>query len=181
MRRCGNIPSSLLQAADGNYYGIAYEGGASGDGTIFKITPSGALTTLYSFCAQSGCTDGANPIAGLTQDTSGEFFGTTFAGGADGDGTIYSLSVGFGPFVATQTTLGKVGAVVRILGNDLTTATGVTFNGTPAAFTIVSATEIATKVPAGATSGIVAVTTPGGVLQTTKDFTVVPFTPDHTG
>ena len=60
-------------------------GGANGDaGTVFKITPSGTLTTLYSFCSQSGCTDGADPVAGLVQATNGDFYGTTVDGGANG-------------------------------------------------------------------------------------------------
>ena len=51
--------AALVQATDGNFYGTTYCGGANGsDGTVFKITPSGTLTTLYSFCSQSGCTDG---------------------------------------------------------------------------------------------------------------------------
>jgi len=50
-------------------YGTTNHGGAinSSYGTVFKITPGGALTTLYSFCSQSGCTDGADPGAGLVQ------------------------------------------------------------------------------------------------------------------
>ena len=46
-------------------------------GTVFKITPSGTLTTLYSFCSKSGCADGAYPHAGLVQATDGNFYGTT--------------------------------------------------------------------------------------------------------
>ena len=75
---------SLVQGVDGNLYGTTVSGGANGRGTVFKITPAGNLSTLYSFCAQSGCADGANPYAGLIQATDGNFYGTTFAGGANG-------------------------------------------------------------------------------------------------
>jgi uncharacterized repeat protein (TIGR03803 family) len=50
--------ASLVQGIDGNFYGTTESGGANGFGTVFKITPGGTLTTLYSFCAQTGCTDG---------------------------------------------------------------------------------------------------------------------------
>lgn len=72
----------------------------------------------------------------------------------------------------TQTTSGTVGAAVKILGTDLTGATSVTFNGTAATFTVVSASEITTTVPTGATTGLVEVTTPGGTLKSNKNFTV---------
>jgi len=81
------ILAGLVQATDGNLYGTAYEGGANcapdGCGTIFKITPSGTLTTLHSFCSQSNCTDGEYPEAGLIQATNGNFYGTTYEGGAN--------------------------------------------------------------------------------------------------
>jgi uncharacterized repeat protein (TIGR03803 family) len=53
---------ALVQATDGNLYGTTYGGGAKGGGTVFKITPGGAETTLYSFCSKSGCTDGSSPM-----------------------------------------------------------------------------------------------------------------------
>jgi len=48
----------VVQATDGNLYGTTTSGGANDGGTVFKITPSGTMTTLYSFCSQSGCADG---------------------------------------------------------------------------------------------------------------------------
>src|SRR6266853_4574794 len=65
----------LIQGTDGNLYGTASSGGAHSQGTVFKITPTGTLTTLYSFCAQSKCTDGSAPYAGLIQGRDGNFYG----------------------------------------------------------------------------------------------------------
>jgi uncharacterized repeat protein (TIGR03803 family) len=171
----GYDAADLVQATDGNFYGTTELGGAhcvpdGGCGTIFKITPGGVLTTLHSFDG----TDGGNPEFGLTQDTNGKFYGTTQDDGSDNGGTIYSLSVGLGPFVETQTSSGKVGAAVKILGTDLTGATSVTFNGTAATFTIVSKSEITTTVPTGATTGPVKVVTPGGTLTSNVNFRVTP-------
>src|ERR1039457_2249087 len=84
--------AALVQSNNGDLYGIASGGGANGQGTIFKITPTGTLTTLYSFCSQSGCTDGENPEASLVQAPDGDFYGTTYEGGANGQGTIFKIT-----------------------------------------------------------------------------------------
>jgi uncharacterized repeat protein (TIGR03803 family) len=165
----GSYPyARLVQGTDANFYGTTAEGGT--DGTVFKITPGGILTTLHRF----DFTDGAGPLGGLLQATNGDFYGTTPTGGAQGDGTVFSLSVGLGPFVETRPTSGKVGAAVKILGNNLTGATSVTFNGRLAVFTVVSSTEIKTSVPIGATTGKVKVTTPKGMLTSNVKFRVTP-------
>ena len=170
----GNFPfAGLVQGTDGNLYGTTSGGGAYASyGTVFQITPQGTLTTLYSFCAESGCADGAVPFGGLIQDTNGTFYGTTLADGAYGGGTVFSVSVGLRPFVETQTASGNVGAVVKILGTDLTGATSVTFNGTAADFDVVSSSLIAATVPAGATTGTVQVVTPSGTLASNVPFRV---------
>jgi uncharacterized repeat protein (TIGR03803 family) len=159
--------AGLVQDINGNFYGTLYYGGDHAEGTVFKITPSGTLTTLYSLCSQGGnsCTDGAHPQAGVVQATNGKFYGNTGYGGAYGFGTIYRLSVGLGPFVATQPTSGEVGKAVKILGTNLTGATSVTFNGTAATFTVVSKSLITTTVPLGATTGKVKVVTPTRTLN----------------
>ncbi len=171
--------AALVQATDGNFYGTtAYGGGGTscydGCGTVFEVTSGGTLTTPYSFCSQAGCADGEYPLAGLVQATNGNFYGMTSGGGGNGDGTVFSLSVGLGPFVETLPTSGKVGAAVKILGTDLTGATGVTFDGMAATFIVVSSTEITTTVPTGATSGTVLVTTPSGTLNSNVVFRVAP-------
>jgi uncharacterized repeat protein (TIGR03803 family) len=174
----GANPSPPLQATDGNFYGTGHRGGAYSEGTIYKLTPTGRLTTLYNFCAQSGCADGSIPT-GLLQDTNGKFYGSTYEGGSssnctDGCGTVYSFSVGLKPFVETQTTSGPVGATVKVLGTNLTGATGVAFNGTAAVFMVTSSSLITATVPAGATSGFVTVTIPSGTLQSNVEFRVRP-------
>ena len=90
----GSTPrGALALGSDGNFYGTTYYGGTSNEGTVFKITPSGVLTTLHSFHGR----DGRYPIGGLSQATNGAFYGTTTSGGSGGDGTIYRLSVALGP------------------------------------------------------------------------------------
>jgi uncharacterized repeat protein (TIGR03803 family) len=175
---CGdgqNFNAGLVQGTDGNFYGLATYGGA-GDGTIFRIEPrSGLFTLLYSFCSVRDCLDGGLPVAPLVQDTNGDFYGTTFEGGAATLGTIFVFSVGLGPFVETQPVIGRVGATTRILGKDLRGATSVSFNGTPATFTVSkSGTYISTTVPADATTGPVQVMTPSGTLTSNVNFQVLP-------
>lgn len=66
---------SLVQGTDGNLYGTTVAGGANGNGTVFKMTASGKLTTLYAFGSPAG------PYAGLVLGTDANFYGTTPAGG----------------------------------------------------------------------------------------------------
>jgi uncharacterized repeat protein (TIGR03803 family) len=81
----------LVQATNGDFYGTTTGGGSGscGCGTIFKITPSGTPTTLYSFL---NSTDGGYPYAGLVQATNGDFYGTAEDGGANGDGTVFQIT-----------------------------------------------------------------------------------------
>ena len=84
----GSLPQgSLLQAADGNFYGTTSSGGSGGQGTVFRITPTGELTVLHSFVT----TDGASPDAGLVQGADGNFYGTT-SGGGSGIGTVFQIT-----------------------------------------------------------------------------------------
>ncbi|MGA7573163.1 MAG: choice-of-anchor tandem repeat GloVer-containing protein [Terriglobales bacterium] len=174
-----NPLTSLIQANDGNLYGTTAFGGTnetscnSGCGTIFSITTAGKLTTLYNFCGLANCADGSQPEGGLVQATNGTFYGTTFSGGTVGLGTVFSLSVEeLKPFVKILPAWGTAGATAMILGDNLTGATKVTFNGAPAAFTVVSSTAIKATVPTGATTGTVAVDTPGGTLESNALFQV---------
>jgi len=80
---------ALIQGSDGNFYGTSNAGGASGFGGVFKLTPAGVETLLYSF---AGGTDGSNPMGSLVEGTDGNFYGTTNAGGTSGDGTVYKVT-----------------------------------------------------------------------------------------
>ncbi len=236
----GSLPQeALIQASDGNFYGTTSSGGNQGGcwtgecGTVFKVTPRGALTTLYAFCATSNCSDGVNPggplvqatdgnlygttsfggaygggtaysitlagtlttlhsflgivgqpyniAAGLLQGTRGNFYGATYWGGpyggpygSYGDGTIFTLSMGLGPFVTFVRASGKVGTDIEILGQGFTGTTSVTFNAVSASFAVKSDTFLTAEVPTGATTGYVTVTTPTGTLTSNKEFIVKP-------
>jgi uncharacterized repeat protein (TIGR03803 family) len=184
----GAVPwSGLVQGSDGNFYGTTNDGGTGTNcpglggtpcGTAFKISSTGEFTSLYSFCHRAGCTDGGVPLALLIQRTDGAFYGTTSEGAEtgcfDGCGTAFRLSVGLGPFVQANPVFGKDGFKISILGSNLNGATSVTFNGTPATFTVVSNSLIKATVPAGATTGTIEVTTPGGVLASNVAFQILP-------
>ncbi len=176
----GSQPAAgLVQGTDGHFYGTTETGRSTlFGGTVFKITAKGQLTTLHTFCT-TDCSDGSQPTAGLVQGTDGKFYGTTATGGtnncfsmANNCGTVYSMSVGLGPFVETRPSSGADGVKVVILGTNLTGATSVTFNGVAANFKVVSRSEITTNVPSGAATGTVQVTTPKGRLDSRVPFRV---------
>jgi len=135
---------SLVQGADGNFYGTTDEGGALDDGTIFKMTAGGTPTTLYSFSGG----DGSGPYGGLIQATDGNFYGTTYRGGANSLGTIFKITPG-----GTLTTLYSFtnGADGELPFAGLTQATDGNFYGT--------------------TFGTIFKITPGGTLTTLYSFT----------
>lgn len=111
----GAWPMGLIQASDGNIYGITEQGGGVaqglncyepdgneyGCGTIFKISPNGKLTTVYNFCPQLNsnqiCPDGEQPQATLVQGSDGNLYGTTAYGGSNvcsvlGCGNIFKIT-----------------------------------------------------------------------------------------
>jgi uncharacterized repeat protein (TIGR03803 family) len=165
----GDNANTLVLGTDGNFYGTTIGGGVNGDGVVFEITPSGSYTVLHTFTGP----DGDFIFAGPMQATDGNVYGTTQLGGSKNDGTVFQLKVGLGAFVKTVPVSAKVGAGVKILGNSLPGATSVTFNGSAATFHVVSATEITTTVPAGATTGTLQVTTPSGTLSSNVGFRVM--------
>jgi uncharacterized repeat protein (TIGR03803 family) len=105
-----NPNAALVQGSDGNFYGTTFSGGNTnanysygyGGGTVFKISPSGKLTTLYSFGSVQDTNgaplDGANPQTGLVQGNDGYLYGTTLSGGTNdvdfgGGGTVFRLAI----------------------------------------------------------------------------------------
>ena len=172
----GGFPEGIMQASNGAFYGSTEYEGANGEGgTLFLLNSTG-FTTLYNFCSQSNCADGSGPSV-LTQATDGIFYGTTINGGNlnvcfGGCGTLFSLNDGLHAFVEANPDFGKAGRKVILLGTNLTGTSGVSFHGTPATFQIVSKSEVMTTVPAGATSGKIKVTTPGGTLTSNVKFRV---------
>ena len=170
----GSEPTALILGSDGNFYGMTagfnfyVKCVAVGCTTLFRITPQGALTVLHRFPPRI-------VINGrLLQATDGKFYGTTTQGGQSYRGTVFSLDVGLDPFVKPVNTAGQVGSVQGILGQGFTRTTSVTFSGTPANFTVDSDTYLEATVPAGATTGYVEVTTPGGTLKSDRQFRVLP-------
>jgi len=171
-RADGVVPrAGLIQASDTNLYGVTAGGGQADVGVTFQLKLDGSYTELYSFV---GSKFNSGVFADtLKQHTSGKFYGTTEVGGTHGLGSVYSLDMGLGPFVAMQKYQGTVGSKTQILGQGFTGATSVSYNGVPAtSFSVLSDTYMTAVVPAGASSGSIAVTTPSGILTSDKIFVV---------
>jgi uncharacterized repeat protein (TIGR03803 family) len=85
---------TLALGPDGNFYGATYSSSSSNtySGTLFKITPDGTLTTFYTFCLKYGCPDGSQPYSSPILGSDGNFYGTTYGGGAYGGGTVYKIT-----------------------------------------------------------------------------------------
>jgi hypothetical protein len=89
-----------------------------------------------------------------------------------GGGVFYSFDVGLGPFVSFLPNSGRAGDTIQFLGQGFKGTTNVSFDGTPAAFHVVSDTYLTATIPTGAKTGIVIVQTPGGMLESNKKFRV---------
>lgn len=85
-----NPNGGLIQAKDGDFYGVTFSGGAHGFGSVYMVTPAGAETVLYSFMGPP--TDGANPIGRLTEASDGNFYGVASQGGAHLDGALFKIT-----------------------------------------------------------------------------------------
>jgi uncharacterized repeat protein (TIGR03803 family) len=163
--------TGVTLGSDGYLYGTTPKGGDN-QGTIFAISPSGDFHRIRGFYT------GGTLEGGLLQDTNGFFYGYCLGSGGSGAcvkddsyGNIFVMDMHLKPFVKMNPTFGPAGAAITILGTRLQGATSVTFNGVPATFTVVSASQITTTVPAGATTGQIEVTTGSGTLKSNLPFT----------
>jgi uncharacterized repeat protein (TIGR03803 family) len=170
----GNGPTGLIQATDGNLYGMTETGGAHNRGTIFEVTTGGTFTKLYDF-ANYG-----QPHGGLMQKTDGNLYGAASVGGSTSElvahGVIFRYDTGLSPFVKLLPVVGSDNDLTKtfIYGPNLTGATAVLFNGVPSTdFDVVSSTLIRSSVPVGATTGPVTVVTPSGTLTSNVAFSIL--------
>ncbi len=87
----GQYPYGVgILGSDGNYYGTTYDGGANGDGIVYKITPSGTESVIYAFGATAS--DAKKPSCALVLGADGNFYGTTTKGGVNGVGTVFMVT-----------------------------------------------------------------------------------------
>ncbi len=147
----GVVPSAALTLGkDGNFYGTTEGGGSGGYGTVFKVTPNGTLTTLYSFNGN----DGAYPAAPLTLGNDGNFYGTTGGGAGSGtEGTVFQLATN-----GTLTNLVTFNFTNGVYPNGLTLGSDGNFYGT-------------TEGGGSGPDGTVFQLTTNGALTTLYDFT----------
>ncbi len=156
----GSSPQdTVVQAADGNFYGTTNTGGASGFGTVFKLAADGMLATLVSFTGTTGPTLGTNPIAGLTPGADGALYGVTQGGGTSFSGVIFKV-----------TTSGLFTTLVNFTGTS-----GANLGSSPRG-TLVLASDgnfygTAATGGSGGGFGTVFKMTPAGVLTTLVNFT----------
>ena len=180
----GQAVVGLGQASDGNFYETVSGRSGSIDGVLYQVTPAGSDSVIAGFgnnCNAFGsCPFVAEyPSSPPMQGTNGLLYGSTSGGGTGtgcngGCGVFYSWDNNLPPFVKTVQLMGPVGSSVEILGQGFNSSTTVSFNGTAAEVNLQSATSLCTKVPAGATTGLVTVTTSSGPLTSNTNFIVTP-------
>jgi uncharacterized repeat protein (TIGR03803 family) len=108
----GSTPlGALVQGSDSNFYGTTNLGGLNNFGTVFVMSPAGALTTLVNFTGTTGTAVGSSPKGGLVQASDGSFYGTTQTGGAGGFGNLFKVTQG-GVFTSMIAFTGSTGTIL---------------------------------------------------------------------
>ncbi len=122
----------LVQAADGNFYGVTWGLAAASNGTIFRIDSSGDFASLHSF----SMSDGATPVARLTEGSDGALYGTASAGGYRGGGVVFRVVLGTAApsvtGIAPASGRAAGGTPITITGEHLYLASGVSIGQVPA-------------------------------------------------
>jgi uncharacterized repeat protein (TIGR03803 family) len=175
----------LTLGSDGNLYSAATNN--NGVQSLFEIATKAkkgvyTYTDLYNFPTpgsancNNGTPVGCLPTSTILQLPNGLFYGVTYEGGVENEGTFYSLNTGLKPFVILQFPLGTEGTSLGIYGQGFVTgpATAVSFNGTAASFTVASDTYMTATIPTGATKGYVTVSEPSATLKSNRIFTPKP-------
>ncbi len=167
--------AGLMWDGVANFFGTTYRGGTYNDGSVFQLNRDG-ITLLHSFNQK---VDGWLPQAGVIRDAQGNLYGTTagnnyncpFGSGQGYCGTVFKVVA---PPQITRFTpaSGSVGTTVSISGVSLSQTTEVTFNGVQSGFTMNSDKLVTATVPTGATTGKIAITSPGGTATSSTSFTV---------
>lgn len=174
-------PVSLVQVADGTFYGVNPAYGANGTGSIYKLTSAGAFS---AFLFPNPPIEGQTPSSTLIQHTNGRVYGTTPSGGGGSggcpnscEGTFFSVNTGDAAFVSLEPTerTRNVGASVGMFGQGFTSASVVKFGGVAAGSVTLSGTTYLTAVvPVGAHTGPVTVKTGSTTLTSPQPFKVKP-------
>jgi len=152
----GMIPGRYLaRGAEGNYYGVTTADATADGGTIFRVSPSGQVTTVYQFCSLKRCGDGSGPVS-VVVDKHGELFGTTVAGGGYREGTVFRFDASGG---------------LKVL-HDFCASTSCPDSNTPGALTLGSDGNIYGVTAAGGAvgAGTVFQITPTGTFNTLYSF-----------
>ena len=167
--------SSLTQGSDGKLYGVTSAGGTTGGGTIYSITTTGTYT--FSTTSSIPAPPATTPTAPLRQNTNGKFYGDAYYGGDSNCncGVLYSFDMKLGAFINLQSSAGKEGAKIGILGQGFSASSVVKFAGVQATSVVRTGTTFITAtVPAGALTGKVTVTTGTKTLTSAQTFKVTP-------
>ena len=156
----GSAPRGpLVLGSDGNFYGVTSLGGTGGFGTIFKVTPSGVMTTLVDFTGTTGLALGSSVNGGLVEGQDGNFYGTTSTGGVGNVGTVFRVTP-TGTFTSLVSFTGTTGATVG------SSPKGTLTRGPDGSFFGCASTG-----GSGTSFGTVFKITPAGVLTTIVSFT----------
>ena len=174
----GRTNVNLLQVTDGSFYGVNGSYGPTGEGSIYKLTSANVFT---AFLFPNPPVDGAAPLSTLIQNTNGLVYGTTPSGGPTSCsscvGTFFSVATGDAAFVNLEPTqkTGLVGASIGMFGQGFSSASVVKFGGVAStSVTLSGTTYLTAKVPTGAHTGAVTVTTGSTTLTSPQTFKVKP-------